>query len=64
MCPVTVTGHAGLIHIVWTLISPEVALLLIMERGWTLEEYGDWLGQGVTAEVAGLNGAQVSQRSR
>jgi hypothetical protein len=37
--------------VVWTLISPEVALLLIDQRGWTREQYGHWLGEAVAEQV-------------
>ncbi len=31
--------------IVWTLTSPEVFLLLTRERGWSKEQYADWLAE-------------------
>jgi AcrR family transcriptional regulator len=31
--------------IVWTLISPEVYELLVGERGWSLDDYEQWLAQ-------------------
>lgn len=33
------------VDVVWTLISPEVTLLLVNQRGWSAPEYGAWLGQ-------------------
>ncbi len=36
--------------VVWALISPEVSLLLTGERGWSEEEYAEWLGESI-AEV-------------
>jgi hypothetical protein len=36
-------GHAT--DVVWALISPELALLLVEHRGWTHAAYGDWLGE-------------------
>lgn len=39
------------VDVVWTLISPEVALLLIDQRGWTREQYGHWLGEAVAEQV-------------
>ncbi len=32
------------VDVVWTLISPEVTLLLVDQRGWSAEQYGTWLG--------------------
>jgi AcrR family transcriptional regulator len=39
------------VDVVWTLISPEVALLLTDQRGWTREQYGRWLGDCVAEQV-------------
>jgi AcrR family transcriptional regulator len=33
---------------VWTLISPEVHLLLVTRRGWTPDEYEEWLAGALT----------------
>ncbi|GAA4950320.1 TetR/AcrR family transcriptional regulator [Actinoplanes utahensis] len=33
---------------VWTLISPEVYELFVTERGWSPEEYEQWLAQALT----------------
>lgn len=30
--------------IIWSMNSPEFYLLLVEERGWSVEEYGEWLG--------------------
>jgi AcrR family transcriptional regulator len=38
---------------VWALISPELTLLLIEQRGWSAEEYGTWLGHTISALVLG-----------
>jgi AcrR family transcriptional regulator len=35
------------VDVVWTLISPEVTLLLIDQRGWSAAEYGAWLGETI-----------------
>lgn len=35
----------------WTLISPEVYRMLVLERGWTAESYERWLGQALTAAL-------------
>ncbi|GAA4875575.1 TetR/AcrR family transcriptional regulator [Actinomycetospora straminea] len=42
------------VDVVWTLISPEVALLLTDQRGWTREQYGRWLGDCVAEQVKQL----------
>lgn len=42
------------VDVVWTLASPEVALLLTDQRGWSLEQYGRWLGDAVAAQVRRL----------
>jgi AcrR family transcriptional regulator len=34
--------------IVWTLISPEVYELLVVDRGWSPDEYEQWLAQALT----------------
>jgi AcrR family transcriptional regulator len=34
--------------IVWTLTSPQVFLLLIRERGWSKDQYADWLADMLT----------------
>ncbi|MFC4017093.1 TetR/AcrR family transcriptional regulator [Micromonospora sp. GCM10011542] len=38
--------------IVWTLISPEVYELLVGGRGWSPDEYEQWLAQSLTAALA------------
>jgi diadenosine tetraphosphatase ApaH/serine/threonine PP2A family protein phosphatase len=38
--------------IVWTLISPEVYELLVGDRGWSPDEYEQWLAQALTAALA------------
>ena len=42
------------VDVVWTLISPEVALLLIDQRRWTREQYGQWLGEAVAEQARRL----------
>lgn len=37
--------------VVWALISPELALLLVEQRGWTLPAYGDWLAEQVINQL-------------
>src|SRR5690348_2219019 len=31
--------------IIWTMNSPEFYLLLVEQRGWSVEEYSEWLGE-------------------
>jgi AcrR family transcriptional regulator len=45
------------VDVVWTLVSPEVALLLTDQRGWTREQYGHWLGETVAEQVHRLRSA-------
>lgn len=42
---------------VYALISPELALVLIDQRGWDLTSYGSWLGRKLTASVDQLRSA-------
>jgi len=46
-------GHAldRAVDVVWTLGSPEVALLLTDQRGWSHKQYGRWLGDAVAEQV-------------
>jgi AcrR family transcriptional regulator len=37
--------------VVWTLISPEVHRLLVLERGWTPAMYEQWLGDALGAAL-------------
>jgi AcrR family transcriptional regulator len=39
------------VDVVWTLISPEVTLLLVTQRGWSAPEYGVWLGETIATLV-------------
>jgi len=45
------------VDIVWTLISPEVTLLLVDQRGWSMRDYGAWLGEAIAATVLDGQGA-------
>jgi AcrR family transcriptional regulator len=45
-------AHA--VDVVWALVSPELSLLLIEQRGWSPERYGDWLGEQVADQVGRL----------
>jgi AcrR family transcriptional regulator len=38
--------------VVWTLISPEVYELLVGDRGWSPDEYEQWLAQALTDALA------------
>lgn len=42
------------VDVVWMLVSPEVSFLLTGARGWSLAEYGRWLGDAVADQVGGL----------
>jgi AcrR family transcriptional regulator len=37
--------------ILWTYSSPELYHLLVLQRGWTIVEYGDFLFRGMTAQL-------------
>jgi AcrR family transcriptional regulator len=37
--------------VVWTLISPEVYRMLVLERGWSGESYEQWLTSSLTAAL-------------
>lgn len=39
--------------VVWTLISPEVYRLLVLERGWSAGMYEQWLSDSLSAAVLG-----------
>jgi AcrR family transcriptional regulator len=40
--------------ILWTLNHPDVWLLLVGERGWTGEEWEQWFGDAICAQLLGL----------
>jgi len=44
------------VDIVWALISPEITLLLIDQRGWSTQEYGTWLGETILTLLLGSSG--------
>lgn len=54
-------GHAldHAVDVVWTLASPEVALLLTDQRGWSRQQYGRWLGDAVAEQVHQLRVADA-----
>ncbi|HEU5485922.1 MAG TPA: TetR/AcrR family transcriptional regulator [Microlunatus sp.] len=54
---------AHVVDVVYALVSPELALVLIEQRRWTLSAYGDWLGEQVAAQVLGLRGDPPGNRS-
>jgi hypothetical protein len=35
----------------WALISPEVALLLLRDRGWSADQYAHWLARQTVHQV-------------
>ena len=41
--------------VVWTLISPEVYRMLVLERGWTGRRYEQWLTGSLSAAVLGIS---------
>jgi len=38
---------------IWTLISPDVYRMLVVERGWSLDDYERWLADTLVATIAG-----------
>ena len=38
-------------EVVWTLISPEVYSLLVVRRGWSIEEWTRWLATSMRAQL-------------
>ena len=50
--------------IVWTLISPEVYELLVGDRGWSPDEYEQWLAQALIDALAARGGVAGHSRSR
>ena len=53
----TTDRFAEAVDEVYTLISPELAQVLIGQRSWDLTSYGNWLGRQLTASVEQLNSA-------
>jgi AcrR family transcriptional regulator len=45
---------AQAVDVVYALESPELALLLTEQRGWSVTTYGEWLGEQVAAQVRSL----------
>jgi hypothetical protein len=39
--------------VLWTLNSPELYQLLVIERGWSSRRYGKWVGQQLAAALLG-----------
>jgi AcrR family transcriptional regulator len=52
---------AQAVDVVYALVSPELALLLTEQRGWSLTTYGDWLAEQVAAQVNRLRAHQARQ---
>jgi AcrR family transcriptional regulator len=42
------------VDVVYAFSSPELALLLVEQRGWNLPTYGEWLGEQVADQVGTL----------
>ena len=53
----TTDGFAEAVDEIYALVSPELALVLIGQRGWDLTSYGNWLARKLTASVRQLNSA-------
>ncbi len=53
----TTDRFAEAVDEVYALISPELALVLIDQRGWDLTTYGNWLGRQLTSSVEQLKSA-------
>lgn len=47
-----VAPFAHAVDVVYALTSPELALLLIEQRGWSLATYGDWVGDQLADQIA------------
>lgn len=52
----TTTRFARTVDVLFAFISPEMTLLLIEQRGWDLDAYGDWLGEQVAEQLDRLAG--------
>lgn len=50
----TTARFAAAVDEVYALISPELALVLLDQRGWDLVRYGDWLAGALTATLERL----------
>jgi hypothetical protein len=40
-------------HLVWLAISPEVFELLVLDRGWSLDDYEAWVTEELSAALLG-----------
>jgi AcrR family transcriptional regulator len=45
-------GHA--VDVIYALTSPELALLLLEQRGWSLTTYGEWVGEQLADQISSL----------
>ena len=36
----------------WTLTSPEIYELLVLNRGWSIDRYRDWIIRAIIAELS------------
>lgn len=50
--------------ILWTYHAPEVYELLVIQRGWTPQRYGDFLGAALVAALVGREEPTKKQRRR
>jgi AcrR family transcriptional regulator len=48
------TAFAHAVDVVYALVSPELALVLSQQRGWSLKAYGEWLGEQVAEQATRL----------
>lgn len=55
------TARAALQDTIWTHNSPLLYRLLVLQRGWSAEQYGEWLRRGLRAH-AGLDTAPATTR--
>lgn len=47
-------AFAHAVDVLYALTSPELALLLIEQRGWSLTAYGDWVGDQLADQLSRL----------
>lgn len=55
---------AQAVDVLYALVSPEVALLLIEQRGWSQAAYGDWLAEQVAGHITKLKLSTTSAVDR
>jgi AcrR family transcriptional regulator len=50
--------------VLWALISPELYLLLVVKRGWSLDDYERWLAEAIGDALLPPDGDAVAQSGR